>query len=48
MSSWLIAFVGFIYLWICVENAMKGNLPMAIVFFGYSLANAGLYWIDSK
>jgi hypothetical protein len=48
LSSWLIAAVGLVYLWICIENAIKGNMAMAIVFFGYSVANAGLYWIDSK
>lgn len=41
MSAQLIAFVGFIYLAVAVDQAMKGS-PMAIAWLGYSLANVGL------
>lgn len=31
----------------CLYGA-KGNWPLAIVYFGYSLANCGLLWLDLK
>jgi hypothetical protein len=41
--SWpLIAACGFAYLWVCIEQAMKGHWPMAVVYGGYALANVGL------
>lgn len=43
MSAWLIALVGVIYLYIAIEQAVKGNWGMAICYFGYALANVGLY-----
>jgi hypothetical protein len=45
MSAWLIAFVGLVYLWISVENFWRGNIPMGIVFAGYSASNVGRYWL---
>lgn len=43
MSAWLVALTGLIYLYICVEQVLKGNFPMGVVYFGYALANVGLY-----
>lgn len=43
MSGWLVALTGLIYLYISVEQALKGNSSMGIVYFGYALANVGLY-----
>lgn len=43
MSGWLVALTGLIYLYISVEQALKGNAPMGVVYFGYALANVGLY-----
>lgn len=43
MSSWLVALTGIIYLYISVEQALKGNASMGVVYFGYALANVGLY-----
>jgi hypothetical protein len=41
--SWpLIAACGFAYLWVAIDQGLKGNWPMAVVYFGYSLANVGL------
>jgi tellurite resistance protein TehA-like permease len=45
MSGWLIALVGFIYAAISIEQFMKHNPGMGIIFFGYALANAGMWWI---
>ena len=42
MSGWLIAAIGLVYLYIAGEQAWKGNLPMAITYFGYALGNVGL------
>ena len=43
MSSWLIALTGVIYAGIAVEQGLKGNLQMAIVYSGYAFSNIGLY-----
>lgn len=43
MSTWLIILTGLIYLYISGEQLIKGNVPMATVYFGYALANAGLW-----
>lgn len=43
MSGWLILFVGAIYLTIAIEQALKRNWPMAIVFAGYAFSNVGFY-----
>jgi len=43
MSTWLVALTGLIYLWIAVEQFIKKDYAMAIVYFGYALANVGLY-----
>jgi hypothetical protein len=47
MSGWLIAVTGLIYAYIAAEQLAKGNVPMAIVWGSYSLANAGL-WMLAK
>ena len=31
-----------IYLWVAIAFALQGNLALAIVYFGYALANVGL------
>jgi hypothetical protein len=43
MSAWLIALVGAIYAFIAVEQLLKGNVYMAIIYGGYSFSNVGLY-----
>ena len=43
MSGWLVALTGLIYAYIAVEQAVKGNTSMTIVYAGYAFANAGLY-----
>lgn len=43
MSQWLVAATGIAYLWVSIEQLIKGNVPMAIVYFGYAIANVGLY-----
>ena len=48
MSSWLIIVTGGIYFYISVEQALKGNIPMAITYLSYSTANIGLYCMASK
>jgi hypothetical protein len=46
MSTWLIALTGAIYLWVAAEQFFKlDNVPMAIVYFGYAFANAGMYYL---
>ena len=43
MSTWLVALTGVIYLYVAAEMFWKGQAAMAVVYFGYALANAGLY-----
>lgn len=43
MSKWLIAVTGLIYAYIAVEQAVKKEWSMAIVYAGYAFANIGLY-----
>jgi len=43
MSSWLIIVTGMIYAYIGLEQALKGNLAMAVVYSGYAFSNVGLY-----
>jgi len=45
MSGTLIAITGVIYLWVAVEQMMKGNVPMFICYLGYAFANIGLYFM---
>lgn len=48
MSSNLILFVGLIYLYVAVEQVMKGNTGMCIAFAGYAFSNVGLFLIAIK
>jgi hypothetical protein len=48
VSAWLIIVTGLIYGFIAAEQAVKGNVPMAIVYAGYSFSNAGLYVLATK
>ncbi len=48
MSSWLIIVTGLIYGYIAIEQGIKGNMPMAVVYSGYAFSNVGLYIMASK
>lgn len=43
MSAWLVALTGLIYGYVAIEQGMKGNASLAIVYAGYSFSNVGLY-----
>jgi hypothetical protein len=43
MSPWLIILTGLIYVYIAAEQGYRGNLGMAICYFGYAIGNVGLY-----
>lgn len=43
MSPWLIIITGLIYGYIALEQLLKGNSYMAIVYSGYAFSNIGLY-----
>ena len=44
MSSWLIAFIGIVYLVVAVDLFFfKANPGLGIAFFGYAIGNVGLY-----
>jgi len=44
MSSGLMTVVTALYLGVVVAELRAGNIAMATVFVGYSLANLGLIW----
>jgi len=43
MSSWLIIVTGLIYAYIAAEQALKGNVWLAVIYSGYAFSNVGLY-----
>lgn len=43
MSKNLVALTGLIYLYIAIEQAVKKDWPMSMVYWGYAFANVGLY-----
>lgn len=44
MSKFLIAITGLIYAYVAIEQFVKGNSNMTIVYAGYAFANIGLYY----
>jgi len=48
MSGWLIVLTGMIYLYVSIEQVLKGNPGMGIAYLGYSFSNIGLYLLASK
>lgn len=43
MSGWLIALCGLIYAGVAIDQGLRGNWAMCIVYSGYSFSNIGLY-----
>lgn len=43
MSGWLIALCGCIYAGVALDQALRGNWAMVVVYSGYSFSNIGLY-----
>jgi hypothetical protein len=43
VSSWLIALCGAIYAGVAIDQGLRGNVAMCIVYSGYSFSNIGLY-----
>jgi hypothetical protein len=48
MATWLILIVMVIYGLIGTRYVLMGNIPMAIVWYGYSASNLGLAWVAWK
>jgi hypothetical protein len=48
MSSWLIIVTGMIYGYISIEQGLRGNFAMSMVYAGYSFSNVGLYILATK
>jgi hypothetical protein len=48
MSSWLIVLTGLIYGYISIEQGLKGNVPMCVVYAGYAFSNVGLWMFATK
>jgi hypothetical protein len=48
MSSWLIATIGVVYLYIGLDLIIKGQVGMGIAFLGYCLGNVGLFLEAAK
>lgn len=47
MSAWLIIVTGLIYAYVAIEQGMKGNLAMFVVYSGYAFSNIGLWKLAS-
>lgn len=45
MSMWLVVLVTFIYAYVSIEQYLKGDLSLAIVYLGYTVANLGLIMV---
>ena len=43
MSGWLVILTGAIYAYVAVEQGVKGNTAMAVVYSGYAFSNIGLW-----
>lgn len=49
MSSWLIAGIGVVYLYVAIDLAFfKQNVGLGVAFFGYAIGNVGLYMESMK
>jgi hypothetical protein len=48
VSANLIIITGLIYAYIAVEQALKGNTAMAVVYSGYAFSNVGLWILATK
>ena len=48
MSAWLIIVTGLIYGYIAIEQGLKGNYAMSVVYSGYAFSNVGLYLLATK
>lgn len=45
MSMWLVLIVTFIYAWVSIDQYIKGDLSLATVYLGYTIANFGLIMV---
>jgi hypothetical protein len=48
MSANLIIVTGLIYLFVCAEQALKGNVGLACMYAGYAFANYGSWILIMK
>jgi hypothetical protein len=48
MSAHLIILTGLIYLYVSFEQALHGNVAMAVTYASYATANVGLWMMASK
>lgn len=48
MSAHLIIITGVIYLYVSIEQGLRGNPAMAITYAAYAAANVGLWMMASK
>ena len=48
MSTGLIIAVGLIYLTVSMEQFLKGNIALGLMYFGYAFANIGAYMLVVK
>jgi len=45
MSTWLVLVVTFIYGFVATEQYFKGDMSLAVVYLGYTIANLGLIMV---
>lgn len=48
MSAWMIVVTGLMYLYIGIEQGIKSNFALSIMYGAYAVANIGLYMMANK
>jgi len=43
MTTWLIAVIGLVYLWVAIDLYTQHKIGLSITFLGYALGNVGLF-----
>ena len=43
MSGALIVITGCIYLYVAIEQGLRGNMGLSLAYYGYAFSNIGLY-----
>ncbi len=45
MSPWLVILCGLIYAEVAIEQGLRGNIPIFIMYICYAISNIGVYML---
>ena len=45
MSPWLVIICGLIYAVVAIDQGLKGNIPILIMYGCYAISNIGVYML---